>query len=146
MEKEQKEEAEASWVPSARWLKRMLLVNSGNMLKYLHYSSDEGGLGFTRSHFVLVPSQLNDGRTLDMDLVFLFDNSKVTYETQISPRPQPESVSCIRKTSLWLFVVVVLNNHFQCLGQGRHGPGEGPTRRSAYPVLGQPSLLGTCEE
>ncbi|KAK1341887.1 hypothetical protein QTO34_016638, partial [Cnephaeus nilssonii] len=36
-----------------------------------------------------------EGRTLDMDLVFLFDNSKVTYETQISPRPQPESVSCI---------------------------------------------------
>ncbi|KAM5312782.1 inhibitor of nuclear factor kappa-B kinase subunit beta isoform 3-T4 [Glossophaga mutica] len=39
--------------------------------------------------------KLNEGRTLDMDLVFLFDNSKVTYETQISPRPQPESVSCI---------------------------------------------------
>ncbi|XP_045142789.1 inhibitor of nuclear factor kappa-B kinase subunit beta [Echinops telfairi] len=37
----------------------------------------------------------NEGRTLDMDLVFLFDNSKITYETQISPRPQPESVSCI---------------------------------------------------
>uniref|UniRef100_A0A2K6G4A6 Inhibitor of nuclear factor kappa-B kinase subunit beta n=1 Tax=Propithecus coquereli TaxID=379532 RepID=A0A2K6G4A6_PROCO len=40
-------------------------------------------------------SKLNEGRTLDMDLVFLFDNSKITYETQISPRPQPESVSCI---------------------------------------------------
>uniref|UniRef100_A0A8C5Y282 IkappaB kinase n=1 Tax=Microcebus murinus TaxID=30608 RepID=A0A8C5Y282_MICMU len=40
-------------------------------------------------------SKLNEGRTLDMDLVFLFDNSKVNYETQISPRPQPESVSCI---------------------------------------------------
>uniref|UniRef100_A0A5F9DBK2 IkappaB kinase n=1 Tax=Oryctolagus cuniculus TaxID=9986 RepID=A0A5F9DBK2_RABIT len=39
--------------------------------------------------------KLNEGRTLDMDLVFLFDNSKVAYETQISPRPQPESVSCI---------------------------------------------------
>ncbi|XP_070264574.1 inhibitor of nuclear factor kappa-B kinase subunit beta isoform X3 [Myotis yumanensis] len=39
--------------------------------------------------------KLNEGHTLDMDLVFLFDNSKVTYETQISPRPQPESVSCI---------------------------------------------------
>uniref|UniRef100_A0A8C0WDA5 Inhibitor of nuclear factor kappa-B kinase subunit beta n=1 Tax=Castor canadensis TaxID=51338 RepID=A0A8C0WDA5_CASCN len=39
--------------------------------------------------------KLNEGRTLDMDLVFLFDNRKVTYETQISPRPQPESVSCI---------------------------------------------------
>ncbi|XP_010615399.1 inhibitor of nuclear factor kappa-B kinase subunit beta isoform X3 [Fukomys damarensis] len=37
----------------------------------------------------------NEGRTLDMDLVFLFDNSKIAYETQISPRPQPESVSCI---------------------------------------------------
>ncbi|KAM5278623.1 inhibitor of nuclear factor kappa-B kinase subunit beta isoform 2-T2 [Hipposideros larvatus] len=40
-------------------------------------------------------SKLNEGRTLDMDLVFLFDNSKIAYETQISPRPQPESVSCI---------------------------------------------------
>lgn len=39
--------------------------------------------------------KLNEGRTLDMDLVFLFDNSRVTYDTQISPRPQPESVSCI---------------------------------------------------
>ncbi|XP_070454854.1 inhibitor of nuclear factor kappa-B kinase subunit beta isoform X4 [Equus przewalskii] len=39
--------------------------------------------------------KLNEGRTLDMDLVFLFDNSKIAYETQISPRPQPESVSCI---------------------------------------------------
>eukprot|EP00069_Balaena_mysticetus_P016281 bmy_09716T0 len=39
--------------------------------------------------------KLNEGRTLDMDLVFLFDNSRVAYETQISPRPQPESVSCI---------------------------------------------------
>ncbi|XP_063672379.1 inhibitor of nuclear factor kappa-B kinase subunit beta isoform X7 [Pan troglodytes] len=39
--------------------------------------------------------KLNEGHTLDMDLVFLFDNSKITYETQISPRPQPESVSCI---------------------------------------------------
>lgn len=56
-----------------------------------------------RSHFVLVPLQLNEGRTLDMDLVFLFDNSKFTYETQISPRPQPESVSCIRKN-----VIVVI--------------------------------------
>nr|XP_025742057.1 inhibitor of nuclear factor kappa-B kinase subunit beta isoform X3 [Callorhinus ursinus] len=39
--------------------------------------------------------KLIEGRTLDMDLVFLFDNSKIAYETQISPRPQPESVSCI---------------------------------------------------
>ncbi|XP_008822456.1 inhibitor of nuclear factor kappa-B kinase subunit beta isoform X4 [Nannospalax galili] len=39
--------------------------------------------------------KINEGRTLDMDLVFLFDNSKITYETQITPRPQPESVSCI---------------------------------------------------
>ncbi|TKC40415.1 hypothetical protein EI555_010652, partial [Monodon monoceros] len=39
--------------------------------------------------------KLNEGRTLDMDLVFLFDNNRVAYETQISPRPQPESVSCI---------------------------------------------------
>ncbi|KAK7822977.1 hypothetical protein U0070_025794 [Myodes glareolus] len=40
-------------------------------------------------------SKPNEGLTSDMDLVFLFDNSKVTYETQITPRPQPESVSCI---------------------------------------------------
>lgn len=40
-------------------------------------------------------SKTNEGPTLDMDLVFLFDNSKVNYETQITPRPQPESVSCI---------------------------------------------------
>ncbi|XP_021506143.2 inhibitor of nuclear factor kappa-B kinase subunit beta isoform X1 [Meriones unguiculatus] len=40
-------------------------------------------------------SKPNEGLTLDTDLVFLFDNSKITYETQITPRPQPESVSCI---------------------------------------------------
>lgn len=40
-------------------------------------------------------SKPNEGLTMDMDLVFLFDNSKITYETQITPRPQPESVSCI---------------------------------------------------
>ncbi|CAO2611639.1 Inhibitor of nuclear factor kappa-B kinase subunit beta [Lemmus lemmus] len=40
-------------------------------------------------------SKPNESLTSDMDLVFLFDNSKVTYETQITPRPQPESVSCI---------------------------------------------------
>lgn len=38
-----------------------------------------------------------------MDLVFLFDNSKIAYETQISPRPQPESVSCIRKNIIAFF-------------------------------------------
>ncbi|XP_014448285.1 inhibitor of nuclear factor kappa-B kinase subunit beta isoform X2 [Tupaia chinensis] len=43
----------------------------------------------------LSDGKLNEGRSLDMDLVFLFDNSKITYETQISPRPQPESVSCV---------------------------------------------------
>ncbi|ERE92482.1 inhibitor of nuclear factor kappa-B kinase subunit beta-like protein [Cricetulus griseus] len=41
------------------------------------------------------PCPPNEGLTMDMDLVFLFDNSKITYETQITPRPQPESVSCI---------------------------------------------------
>lgn len=40
-------------------------------------------------------SKTNEGLTLDMDLVFLFDNSKMSYETQITPRPQPESVSCV---------------------------------------------------
>lgn len=49
----------------------------------------------------LVPLQLNEGRTLDMDLVFLFDNSRVTYESQVSPQPQPESVSCICKHGLF---------------------------------------------
>uniref|UniRef100_F6RS10 Inhibitor of nuclear factor kappa-B kinase subunit beta n=2 Tax=Monodelphis domestica TaxID=13616 RepID=F6RS10_MONDO len=43
----------------------------------------------------IVDSKLNDDRILDMDLIFLFDNRKITYETQISPRPPPESVSCI---------------------------------------------------
>ncbi|XP_070637590.1 inhibitor of nuclear factor kappa-B kinase subunit beta isoform X1 [Bos indicus] len=43
----------------------------------------------------LSDGKLNEGRTLDMDLVFLFDNSRVTYESQVSPQPQPESVSCI---------------------------------------------------
>lgn len=45
-------------------------------------------------------SKPNEGLTSDMDLVFLFDNSKVTYETQITPRPQPESVSCIPEESV----------------------------------------------
>ncbi|XP_036607256.1 inhibitor of nuclear factor kappa-B kinase subunit beta isoform X1 [Trichosurus vulpecula] len=43
----------------------------------------------------IVDGKLNDDRILDMDLIFLFDNRKITYETQISPRPPPESVSCI---------------------------------------------------
>lgn len=63
-------------------------------------SGREEGFGAGRPHFILVFLQLNEGRTLDMDLVFLFDNSRITYETQISPRPQPESVSCIRKNSI----------------------------------------------
>ncbi|XP_030057928.1 inhibitor of nuclear factor kappa-B kinase subunit beta isoform X1 [Microcaecilia unicolor] len=37
----------------------------------------------------------NDGRKLEPDLVFLFDNSKTTYETQMLVRPHPDSVSCI---------------------------------------------------
>ncbi|XP_068931924.1 inhibitor of nuclear factor kappa-B kinase subunit beta isoform X1 [Petaurus breviceps papuanus] len=43
----------------------------------------------------IVDGKLNDDRILDTDLIFLFDNRKITYETQISPRPPPESVSCI---------------------------------------------------
>ncbi|XP_043844700.1 inhibitor of nuclear factor kappa-B kinase subunit beta isoform X2 [Dromiciops gliroides] len=43
----------------------------------------------------IVDGKLNDDRILDMDLIFLFDNRKITYETQISPRPPPESVNCI---------------------------------------------------
>ncbi|XP_029459565.1 inhibitor of nuclear factor kappa-B kinase subunit beta [Rhinatrema bivittatum] len=37
----------------------------------------------------------NEGRRLEPDLVFLFDNSKTTYETQIPLRPHPDSVDCI---------------------------------------------------
>lgn len=46
-----------------------------------------------------------------MDLVFLFDNSRVTYDTQISPRPQPESVSCIRKNGM----AFEKDSHLECL-------------------------------
>lgn len=61
----------------------------------------DGGAGPRGLTVALVPLQLNEGRTLDVDLVFLFDNSRVVYESQVSPQPQPESVSCIRKHGLF---------------------------------------------
>uniref|UniRef100_A0A8D0H891 Inhibitor of nuclear factor kappa B kinase subunit beta n=1 Tax=Sphenodon punctatus TaxID=8508 RepID=A0A8D0H891_SPHPU len=43
----------------------------------------------------LISLQLNDTVAIDTDLLFLFDNRKVTYQPQISLRPHPDSVSCI---------------------------------------------------
>ncbi|XP_019401582.1 PREDICTED: inhibitor of nuclear factor kappa-B kinase subunit beta isoform X1 [Crocodylus porosus] len=40
-------------------------------------------------------SKVNEAAAVDSDLLFLFDNRKVTYEAQISQRPHPESVDCI---------------------------------------------------
>nr|XP_016853156.1 PREDICTED: inhibitor of nuclear factor kappa-B kinase subunit beta [Anolis carolinensis] len=39
--------------------------------------------------------KLNDATAADIGLLFLFDNRKVTYESQISPRPHPDSINCI---------------------------------------------------
>ncbi|XP_069070197.1 inhibitor of nuclear factor kappa-B kinase subunit beta isoform X1 [Pleurodeles waltl] len=43
----------------------------------------------------IAENKLNDGRTTETDLFFLFDNSKTVYEPQISLRPHPECVNCI---------------------------------------------------
>ncbi|XP_069473761.1 inhibitor of nuclear factor kappa-B kinase subunit beta [Ambystoma mexicanum] len=43
----------------------------------------------------MAESRLNDGRSTETDLFFLFDNSKTVYEPQISLRPHPESVNYI---------------------------------------------------
>uniref|UniRef100_A0A672U0V6 IkappaB kinase n=1 Tax=Strigops habroptila TaxID=2489341 RepID=A0A672U0V6_STRHB len=40
-------------------------------------------------------SKVNDTAAADTDLLFLFDNQKVTYEAQVALRPHPESVDCI---------------------------------------------------
>lgn len=87
-----------------------------------------------RSHCVLVPLQLNEGRTLDMDLVFLFDNSKIAYENQISPQPQPESVSCIRKNIAFFQKRLTYKAWDKA---ERCGPGEGsiPRMSSYCPAL-----------
>lgn len=45
--------------------------------------------------------QVNDTAAADTDLLFLFDNKKVSYEAQVALRPHPESVDCIRKDFLW---------------------------------------------
>uniref|UniRef100_A0A8V5GU14 Inhibitor of nuclear factor kappa-B kinase subunit beta n=1 Tax=Melopsittacus undulatus TaxID=13146 RepID=A0A8V5GU14_MELUD len=39
--------------------------------------------------------KVNDTAAADTDLLFLFDNQKVTYEAQVALRPHPESVDCI---------------------------------------------------
>lgn len=44
---------------------------------------------------------MNDTAAADTDLLFLFDNKKVSYEAQVALRPHPESVDCIRKDFLW---------------------------------------------
>ncbi|XP_057240473.1 inhibitor of nuclear factor kappa-B kinase subunit beta isoform X1 [Malurus melanocephalus] len=40
-------------------------------------------------------SKVNDTVSADGDLLFLFDNKKVSYEAQVALRPHPESVDCI---------------------------------------------------
>uniref|UniRef100_A0A8C5TUA8 Inhibitor of nuclear factor kappa-B kinase subunit beta n=1 Tax=Malurus cyaneus samueli TaxID=2593467 RepID=A0A8C5TUA8_9PASS len=40
-------------------------------------------------------SKVNDTVAADGDLLFLFDNKKVSYEAQVALRPHPESVDCI---------------------------------------------------
>ncbi|NXI84764.1 IKKB kinase, partial [Rhipidura dahli] len=40
-------------------------------------------------------SKMNDTAAADADLLFLFDNRKVSYEAQVALRPHPESVDCI---------------------------------------------------
>ncbi|NXM64109.1 IKKB kinase, partial [Illadopsis cleaveri] len=40
-------------------------------------------------------SKVNDTAAADTDLLFLFDNKKVSYEAQVALRPHPESVDCI---------------------------------------------------
>ncbi|XP_060643289.2 inhibitor of nuclear factor kappa-B kinase subunit beta [Anolis sagrei] len=39
--------------------------------------------------------KLNDATAADVGLFFLFDNRKVTYESQISPQPHPDNINCI---------------------------------------------------
>ncbi|NXA42141.1 IKKB kinase, partial [Eudromia elegans] len=43
----------------------------------------------------IADSKVNDATATDTDLLFLFDNQKVSYEPQVALRPHPESVDCI---------------------------------------------------
>ncbi|XP_074419720.1 inhibitor of nuclear factor kappa-B kinase subunit beta isoform X1 [Larus michahellis] len=43
----------------------------------------------------IADSKVNDTAAADTDLLFLFDNQKVSYEAQVALRPHPESVDCI---------------------------------------------------
>ncbi|XP_027562170.1 inhibitor of nuclear factor kappa-B kinase subunit beta [Neopelma chrysocephalum] len=43
----------------------------------------------------IADSKVNDTAAADTDLLFLFDNKKVSYEAQVALRPHPESVDCI---------------------------------------------------
>ncbi|NWI19678.1 IKKB kinase, partial [Crypturellus soui] len=43
----------------------------------------------------IADSKVNDAAATDTDLLFLFDNQKVSYEPQVALRPHPESVDCI---------------------------------------------------
>ncbi|XP_032568562.1 inhibitor of nuclear factor kappa-B kinase subunit beta isoform X1 [Chiroxiphia lanceolata] len=43
----------------------------------------------------IADSKVNDAAAADTDLLFLFDNKKVSYEAQVALRPHPESVDCI---------------------------------------------------
>ncbi|KAJ7423360.1 inhibitor of nuclear factor kappa-B kinase subunit beta isoform X3 [Willisornis vidua] len=45
----------------------------------------------------IADSKVSDTAAADTDLLFLFDNKKVSYEPQVALRPHPESVDCIRK-------------------------------------------------
>uniref|UniRef100_A0A8C3LWC5 IkappaB kinase n=1 Tax=Chrysolophus pictus TaxID=9089 RepID=A0A8C3LWC5_CHRPC len=54
----------------------------------------EAGLAlFTQKH--TADSKVNDAAVADTDLLFLFDNQKVSYEAQVALRPHPESVDYI---------------------------------------------------
>ncbi|XP_025902753.1 inhibitor of nuclear factor kappa-B kinase subunit beta [Nothoprocta perdicaria] len=43
----------------------------------------------------IADSKVNDAAATDTDLLFLFDNQKISYEPQVALRPHPESVDCI---------------------------------------------------
>ncbi|KAJ6653208.1 hypothetical protein lerEdw1_009994 [Lerista edwardsae] len=51
--------------------------------------------GPSRGMMLGLSLQLSEAAVADAGLFFLFDNRKVNYEPRISPRPPPESISCI---------------------------------------------------
>ncbi|NWT06075.1 IKKB kinase, partial [Mionectes macconnelli] len=58
----------------------------------------EAGLALFSQKLVtkhIADSKVNDAAAADTDLLFLFDNKKVSYEAQVALRPHPESVDCI---------------------------------------------------